>query len=179
MGSFLAFLAEHRAGVWLLIATLGALCVAVQWLCWIFRLGRFRRDQSISPTRSPSPLRFVIAEFFVRLINDFRHLLALVVVFMFALALFAAMLPGLISRDMATIKDGLQAVAAALAGLIGSIIGYYFGESAATKKEQEPRMPSASSPQPAMQTSPDQGAPAAGIRAAAKPPIAGQPGGGA
>ena len=36
-------------------------------------------------------------------------------------------------RNVEHIRDGVQAVAAALGGLMGSIIGYYFGESAANK----------------------------------------------
>jgi hypothetical protein len=155
MGAFLTFLADHRSGIWVFLVIVGALCFILQWLCWILRLGRFGPQAATGP-RQANPLRFVLAEFFVRLINDFRHLLALVVVSMFALALFAAMLPGLLDRNIETIKDGLQAVAAALAGLIGSIIGYYFGESAATKREPESRTVTESS-QPSVQ-GPDAGA---------------------
>lgn len=173
MGALLTFLADHRLGIWVLLIGLGALGLVTQWFCWIFKLGRFRSETGIG-SRQPNTLRFVTAEFFVRLINDFRHLLALVMVFMFALALFGAMLPGFLQRDISMIKDGLQAVAAALAGLIGSIIGYYFGESAAAKKEQEPRT-SIDSSQPPVQgaPAPESGSAAPGsaeIRPAAKPP---------
>jgi hypothetical protein len=40
----------------------------------------------------------------------------------------------MMKQDVNLIKDGLQGVAAALGGLIGSIIGYYFGESAAKNR---------------------------------------------
>jgi hypothetical protein len=164
MGEFLTFLADKRAGIWVLLVVLGAGCAVVQWVCWIFRVGRFR--SGAAGRARQEDLRFVTAEFFVRLINDFRHLLALVVVFMFALVLFAAMLPGLRNGDIATIKEGLQAVAAALAGLIGSIIGYYFGESAAAKKEQGTR-PVVESRQAPVQAAPGE---TPEIRPATRPP---------
>jgi hypothetical protein len=94
----------------------------------MFGLGRFARKSS-----SESGLRFVLANFFVKLINDFRHLLALLIFVLFALALFASMWPGMMKQDATTIKQGLEGVAAALGGLIGSIIGCYFGESAGGK----------------------------------------------
>jgi hypothetical protein len=56
----------------------------------------------------------VLANFFVKIVNDFRHLLALVLVILFGLALFAAMWPGMMKQDVSLIKDGLQGVAAAL-----------------------------------------------------------------
>jgi hypothetical protein len=138
MTSLLVYLAEHRAGIFVLIAIAGVICVLAQWVAWIFGLGRFARTPSPG-TRPLNPLRYVVVDLFVQIINDFRHLLALVVVTMFAVTLGAAMWPGLSSGDVELLKDGLQAVAAALAGLIGSIIGYYFGESAATRREPPSR----------------------------------------
>ena len=90
----------------------------------------------------PDSIRFVLTDFFVKIINDFRHLLALVLVVLFGLALFAAMWPGMMKQDVSLIKDGLQGVAAALGGLIGSIIGYYFGESAARNRASSGEAPS-------------------------------------
>ena len=40
----------------------------------------------------------------------------------------------MMKQDVVLIKDGLQGVAASMGGLIGSIIGYYFGESAAKSR---------------------------------------------
>ena len=107
-------------------------------------LGRFAR-KGVADT---SKVRFVVADFFVKIINDFRHLLALLIVLLFALALFTAMWPGISKQEVGLIKDGLQAVAAALGGLVGSIIGYYFGESTASRGrilggEQSPKPPPA------------------------------------
>ena len=79
------------------------------------------------------------------------------------------MWPGMIQGDVAVIKDGLQAVAAAMGGLIGSIIGYYFGESKATRaKEATPTPPVPSAPVQAPQP-PTGGAP--GVTPVAKPPV--------
>ncbi|MGH7175781.1 MAG: hypothetical protein ACREJC_00245, partial [Tepidisphaeraceae bacterium] len=84
MGQFFDFFAVHRQGILvfgLLILVVG---VIVQWLAWIFAQGRFqKRDQ----TTGRQTLRFVFADLLVKIIDDFRHLLALVVVVIFALAL--------------------------------------------------------------------------------------------
>ncbi len=132
MGSFLDFLAVHRIGLAAATLLAAGLVVLVQWLAWIFAMGRFKSDPDAKPTSPTSPLRFVIADFLVRLINDFRHLLALVLLLVFA-ATLAAVLTW--AKDFAQVKEGLQIVMATLGGLLGSIIGYYFGESSARKSE--------------------------------------------
>lgn len=112
----------------------------------------------------------MFGELLTKIIYEFRHLLALLIVVLFAVALFAAMWPGMMKGDVALIKDGLQAVAAALGGLIGSIIGYYFGESAASKA---PRLGGSGVPAPAAeQQAPSDGN--AGITVPAKPSIEGK-----
>lgn len=130
MSTFLDFLAQHRIGIAVLFGGLLLLVFLAQWLAWIFRLGRFQVQQGIPPEGRTSQLRFVIADFFVKVIDDFRHLLALVILLIFAVTLAAVLIW---AQNFAQVKDGLQAVVAALGGLVGSIIGYYFGESAATK----------------------------------------------
>jgi hypothetical protein len=135
--SVLSFIAERRDGILLLLLTLIVLCVLVNWVLWMLGWGRFR-----GAVRTESKLRFILADLFVKIINDFRHLLALVIVVLFSLALFAAIWPGMMKQDVALIKEGLQGVAATLGGLIGAIIGYYFGESAASRS----RLPGADQP---------------------------------
>jgi len=131
MSAVLSFLAAQSNGILLLVLVFIVIGFLLNWLLWMFRLGRYRG----SSTQADSKLRFVLTDFFVKLINDFRHLLALVIVLLFAFTLFLAMLPGLRDGKIEEVKDGVQAVAAALGGLIGSIIGYYFGESAASKSQ--------------------------------------------
>jgi hypothetical protein len=142
MTAFLGFLTTHRNGIAMLLLVLGAFAALLNWLLWMFRWGRFRGTSPQTDQR----LRFILTEFLVKLIDDFRHLLALVIVLLFALALFLAMLPGLHSGNLNDVKDGVQVVAAALGGLIGSIIGYYFGESAGGRKNQPPPPPAAAGP---------------------------------
>jgi hypothetical protein len=68
----------------------------------------------------------------VKIIDDFRHFLALLIVVLFFLALGYALLRA--GGDVEAISDALQAVSSALGGLIGAIIGYYFGESAGRRQ---------------------------------------------
>jgi hypothetical protein len=124
---------EQRAGgVLLLLLIIGALLLAVHWLAWIFGWGRFRADPGAShfhraDTQAARAASFVLVEAGVKVINEFRHLLALVVVSIFAAALAWVLF---ISRnDPQQMGQLLQTVAASLGGLVGSIIGYYFGES--------------------------------------------------
>ena len=162
----LTYLWEARGGILVAAFVLLVVTLFVNWIAWIFRLGRF--EQSGSPSPTPT-LRFVVANFFAEIINDFRHFLALLIVLLFAVALFAAMYPGLSANDVGKLTDGLQAVAAALGGLIGSIMGYYFGESAASRKEADSNapVPDASSP---VQQPPAGNEPVSGIVPAPTPP---------
>jgi len=158
---------ENRGAIVIAIGLLFALGLLVNWLAWIFKFGRFAQTSS-TPTPA-QPLRFIIANFFAEIINDFRHFLALVIVVLFAVALFAAMYPGLMSGDTSQVTDGVQAVAAALGGLIGSIIGYYFGESAASRKDSnESTVRDTGSP---VQQSPQGDEAVPGIVPAPAPPI--------
>ena len=82
-------------------------------------------------------IRFILAELAANIINEFRHLLALVLVL---LLLFGGVLAyGLVrgGKDAQGISDVIQAVASSLGGLIGAIIGYYFGESAGSRRRAD------------------------------------------
>lgn len=127
----LGFLEQNRNTILLMLVLLFALGLLVQWMAYILGKGRYSGDH-----RGGQSVGYVAGTFFATIINDFRHLLALVVMGVFAITLFAAMLPGLQTGDMEMIKEGVTVVAAALGGLIGSIIGYYFGESAASRTPQ-------------------------------------------
>lgn len=137
MGDFLTFLDTHRGGILMLLLCLASVALFVQWVAWIFSIGRFRQT-GMPATGRQQNLRYIFAEIAVKIINDFRHFLALIIVLIFALALTYAMLRA--GSEMNNMKDALQAVAATLGGLVGSIVGYYFGESAATKA-REPESP--------------------------------------
>ena len=128
---FLTFLDTQRGGILIFLLCLIVLVFVLNWLAWMYAHGRFARtlDERFRADRRQD-LSYVLSEAAVRIINDFRHLLALVIVLIFALALGYAMIIGRGTID--NMKEALQGVVSTLGGLVGSIIGYYFGESAAT-----------------------------------------------
>ena len=124
------------------------LLIAVQWLAWIFALGRWRKDSA--PDAASSGVGTLFASAFLRLFDNFRHLLAMMVVLIFAAAVIWVLVVA--NGNVTNIKDGLQVVVATLGGLVGSILGYYFGESrgrdegaptAPTTPKQTPAVPGA------------------------------------
>lgn len=127
MTDFFIYLHTHRGGILVLLLCLTFLTLLAHWLAWIFSLGRF---SSSAPPERGRYLRYVFSDAMVKIIDDFRHLLALIIVCIFALALGYGMIQAKDSNDM---KEALQTVVATLGGLVGSIIGYYFGESTVSR----------------------------------------------
>ena len=150
MDRFFTFLQTYRSGIVFLLVCLASIAILVQWFAWIFGIGRFKRVDPLSGTgtgsgTSKAALRYIFSEATVKIINDFRHLLALVIVVIFGIALlFSLIRAATLTSDGATtvnnMKEALQAVVATMGGLVGSIIGYYFGESSVAKVS-EPRPP--------------------------------------
>jgi len=142
---FLTYFEARRVGIILILTSLIVLALIIQWLCWIFGCGRFGLSTSGGSTTTATEavnsdgrpkgvigtIVFLAGDFITRLINDFRHLLALIIVLIFGLALAYAMYKA--DGSLPGIRDALQAVSATLGGLVGSVIGYYYGESAAGK----------------------------------------------
>jgi hypothetical protein len=160
MAQVIDFFALHWRGFLVLGFTLVGIVVLVQWLAWIFVWGRFRK--SVEPVGRQT-LRYVFADLLVKIIDDFRHLLALVIVLIFAGALVYSLV--LVAYESTGRLDAtakaLQAVVSSLGGLIGAIIGYYFGEKAGEKaaaaaQAQPPASPPAG---PAAQAPPAPGGP--------------------
>lgn len=144
MNTLLQLLEEHWVGIAVIFSALCGLAALAQWVCWMFGLGRFElRHQGKNPVTRESSLRFVIADLLVKIINDFRHLLALVVMLIFALTLLYALLRS--ENTAEGINKALQSVVATMGGLIGSIIGYYFGESAG-QRASSAALPAAPNP---------------------------------
>jgi hypothetical protein len=148
MSTFLEYLEAHYVGVIVLFSCLAVTVLLIQWLVWIFARQRFGYME-----RHSTRISYVIADFFVKIIDDFRHLLALVIVIIFAAVLLYGMIRA--GADLERMTKVLQAVVSTLGGLIGSIIGYYFGESAA-RRAVSPE------PEPLPQTGEVEQAPAAG-----------------
>ena len=129
VNTFLEYLAEHSTGIYVLIFMVFTLLLAINWLAYIFNWGRFK-PSAANPVDRKSKLSYLVAEFFANIINDFKHLLALVIVFIFVLLILYGTVMG---ESFDEKKEALQLVIASLGGLLAAIIGYYFGESAATK----------------------------------------------
>lgn len=178
-GTFFDFFATNWQGILVFGLLLLVVGLLVQWFAWIFSRGRFqKRDQAPTDRKT---LRFLFADLLVKIIDDFRHLLALVLVVIFALALTYAMIVAAYepTSRLEAIGKALQAVVSSLGGLIGAIIGYYFGEKAGEKavaaqalaqSATAPATPAAAGP--AAQAPPLAGAPAAApIRTAPPPPV--------
>ncbi len=131
LDTFMGYLAENGEAVKLILMSALVMILMIQWLAWIFKFGRFSHptDQKTGISyETNNGIRHVIADLMVKVIDDFRHLLALVIILMFALALGYTLI---FADTISEISDGLQAVTSTLGGIIGAIIGYYFGESAA------------------------------------------------
>lgn len=141
MTRFFTFLQTYRAGVLLFLLILIVSVFLIQWMVWIFARGRFRRGIMAGTGTgtgdgSGKTAGFVFADFVVKIINEFRHLLALLVLVIFAFALaFSLIKAGSLSTGdaVSNMKGAIEGVVATLGGLVGSIIGYYFGESSVTK----------------------------------------------
>jgi len=120
------------SNAWTILIVLFLLGFFVQWMAWVFGWGRFSGSRVPEDSDERRPLRFVITEFLTNVINDFRHLLALIVILMFAATLVYVLWRA--GNNVDNINKALQAVTGTLSGIIGVILGYYFGESAARER---------------------------------------------
>lgn len=126
MKNLLEYLSENYIGLVVLILIIFSVIAALNWVARIFNWGRYNSDSSES--EHIKGIAYVISVFFTNLINDFKHLLALVIVVIFTGLIIYSMAAG---SNFDEKLEALQLVIASLGGLLGSIIGYYFGESAA------------------------------------------------
>jgi hypothetical protein len=127
MEKVIIFLEEHFTGIFIAILLLLGLALFLNWLFWIFGWGRHKVKQLLPGQPAPKGgFLFIFAELMVKIINDFRHFLAFALGYAFYVS----------NGDPSRLSDALQAVVATLGGLIGSIVGYYFGESKAIAQAQ-------------------------------------------
>lgn len=136
VGTFFSFFGENGPALFNLFLCAVALMLVIQWALWLFKLGRFKKPDSPASSGSGNNLIYILTDFFVKIINDFRHLLALIVIMIFAWVLIYAVIHAITidensgsSTNFTNLKDVLQAVVSTLGGIVGSIVGYYFGES--------------------------------------------------
>jgi drug/metabolite transporter (DMT)-like permease len=159
MTRFFTFLQEYRIGILVFFLSLGGIALLVQWIAWIFGRGRF--GIIAPPAGGRAQLRYLFAELTTKIINEFRHLLALIIVVIFAGALAYSLWKAGVTPtgpDMPSVidnmKEALQAVTATLGGLVGSILGYYFGESSVAKTTETRTIPSPAPDQEPIQETP-------------------------
>ncbi|MEP2935320.1 MAG: hypothetical protein ABJM06_06355 [Gilvibacter sp.] len=126
MKSLLEYLGDNYIGIVVFIIIIFSIIGALNWMARIFRWGRYKTESQESDHLNG--ITYVISVFFTNLINDFKHLLALIIVIIFTGLIIYSMAAG---SNFDEKLEALQLVIASLGGLLGSIIGYYFGESAA------------------------------------------------
>ena len=130
MENFFKFFETNYAGIIYFLMSLVVVILFIQWIAWLFSIGRFK-IQIISPRNRSDSIRFLLADLMVKIINDFRHFLALIMVAIFGLVLTYSLIKYATSSEELT--KVLQAVISTVGVLIGTIIGYYFGETAGKK----------------------------------------------
>lgn len=131
MENFIRFFQVNFIGLVIFFLSIFCIILFLDWLAKIFAWGRYKNQDN---NRNLGNIVFVFTQLLVKIITDFRHFLALILVLIFAISLgFAFHIA--YNTEAATRIDNLikvlQAVVATLGGLVGSIVGYYFGESAA------------------------------------------------
>ncbi len=122
MGAFLNFFAVNQAGIYVLMAILAFVVLLIQWLAWIFKWGRFKSAPAgTGPGYSTKDIMFT---YLATLASDFKFVLATLIFGIFSVVLLIALFT---QSDFA---NALQAVMSTLGGLVGTIVGYFFGEKA-------------------------------------------------
>ena len=68
------FFRDYTSTILTVIVLLAAMVLILQWLMWLFKVGRFKPSNSNDSSNSTdNDFWYVIANFFVKLINDFKH----------------------------------------------------------------------------------------------------------
>ncbi|GAB5398870.1 MAG: hypothetical protein Aureis2KO_04550 [Aureisphaera sp.] len=150
MKDFLIFLEDHQTGVLLFVVLIISVVIAIRWLFQIFALGKYKTHYKVKDENGKekvvkvkqkdenTSITYILTQSLVDIVGEFRHFLALMIVLLFVILIIAAMWAGNGSSQMNfdNMMDAMQLVIASLGGLLGSIIGYYYGESAARSKNE-------------------------------------------
>ena len=99
------------------VVVLLSVVAAGQWVAWILGVGRFRERSARSG--------WFVQDFASTISADFRHILASALVVLFGLALFVGV------AIEGGYPDKMQPVMNSFPGLLGAVIGFYFGEKQA------------------------------------------------
>ena len=111
-----------------MVLTVGLLVVlmgSVHWLAWLFGLGRFRKDDASGG--------WLLRDFLATISADYRHILASAVVLL-GLAIM------LVVAFSDPIHKNAQIVFNTLPGLMGVVLGYYFGSQKAETESSTERI---------------------------------------
>ncbi len=134
MGAFFTFLEDHSTGIMIFILMLVSFVIIIRWLFQIFAIGKYS-NKSKSDNEQETSITYILTRSLVNIVDDFRHFLALLIVILFIVLIIVAMWGAKDGKnDFQNMMDAMQLVIASLGGLLGSIIGYYYGESAARNK---------------------------------------------
>ena len=131
MGEFFTFLETHSTGIMIFIFMLVTLVIIIRWLFQIFAIGKYS-NKTKPDNEQETSITYILTRSLVNIVDDFRHFLALLIVILFVVLIIAAMWGAKGNFD--NMMEAMQLVIASLGGLLGSIIGYYYGESAARNK---------------------------------------------
>ena len=93
--------------------------IPVHWIVWLLGKGRYKHRLTIEAR--------VLPRIATKVINDFRHLFALAIVLIFAAVVFGGLALATSINEFANLLQ--SGVASGLAGLVGVIVGYYFGSA--------------------------------------------------
>jgi hypothetical protein len=125
MSDFFVFLETHRVGILMAILCSVVLMAIVQWIAWLFSLGRFGKQEYWEQLGKRTTLfHTVFGNFIAKIIYEFGHLIALIILFIFAFTLIFTMIQT--RGNPAEMRDSLQTIVSSLGGLVGTVIGYYF-----------------------------------------------------
>jgi hypothetical protein len=153
MNNFFKFFEDNYPGIIIFLLSTFVVILFLDWIAKIFSIGKYR---NLPKDGSSSSLVYVFSQLLVKIITDFRHFLALVLVLIFAIALgvafsFANHTPAEGENRIDNLVKALQAVVATLGGLVGSIVGYYFGESAGRRNNSANQGQAIEDPSPPIQ----------------------------
>ena len=133
LSDFLTFLEHHQVGLLILGCIITFLAIIANWFFRIFQLGRYKPIDTKPGHRPVSAARegfgFLMGKLMSKVIYEFRHLLALLILLTFVGILIYSM-KGESYEDKI---DALKEVMSTLGVLVVSIVGYYFGESSVLK----------------------------------------------
>lgn len=125
VATFLEALGDNYRGILVLLLALAVLAFIIDRLAKTFNWGRYDSYED-----GTGDITYLISQFFTKIINDFRHFLALILVIFLLTIMLVSLVYGSSNSDR---LETFQAVVSSLMGLLGSVVGYYFGETSVTR----------------------------------------------